>query len=221
MLSVGFGAVMAAAAGALAAIDLRYADDRARAQRARQTAIVCGDILVLVGGAWGMHALNLTEQAPRLHGAVLGILPVAVGILGGYLAARWFVEDRAQGRSNGLHGVTGIAALLVAVAATGIGRESAVALGLAAAGVLGVVWTVVPFLGSRGLRWIRFGSALTLLWVGSFGLYLMVLPAQVVVANAEPASGAELASVTGWAVTGLLLLALAAGFVKPRRGSRT
>jgi peptidoglycan/LPS O-acetylase OafA/YrhL len=219
MFFAGVGGAAAAAVGALAAIDLRYYGGPSRT--ASQVLVLAADALVLVVGAWWLHWLNPLAQAPRIHMALQGGLAIAACLLGAHLAARWFVEDRVRGRPHGFHSPAGIAALLTAVAVSVIGRDAGVALGIAAVGGLGVVWAVLPLLGSRGLRRIRFGTALVLLWAGAFGLYLMVLPTHVVVATAESPSGVERASATGWVVAGLLVVALAAGFMKPRRGSRT
>jgi hypothetical protein len=214
-------ALMAAAAGALAALDLRASDGGEGGRAALPSVVLGADVLVLVGGASWLHTLGLAEHAPRLHMVLQSSVPLAACILGAYLAARWFVEDRARVRPAGVHVMRGTAVILIAAVASGLGRNNVWALGVVAAVVLGVVWAVAPFVGPRGVRRLGFGSAVALLWAGSFGLYLMVLPAQVVVANAESSLEEGRAAVTGWAVAALLLGALAAGFLKPRRGSRS
>lgn len=220
-MAVGLWGLMVAAAGALAAIDLRYENRRPGAEPMPRGLVVCADALLLVGATWWLHALRLVEQAPRLSVGMQSLLLVAAGILGAYLAGRWFVEDRIRGRAQGVHSLTGIALMLLAVAGGVIGPNAGVKSGALAAAALAVVWAVLPLLSPGRLRWLRFGAALALLWAGSLGLYLMALPAQIVAENADSASSAGRGGTAGWAVAALLIAGLAVGFLKPKRGQRT
>lgn len=179
-------------------------------------------LLLIVAGMGARYGLQLPEEMPRLYQVLQGAMPLLLCVLGGGLAARWFVTGGDVQTRAVWHSPAGGSALLLALGlalmsggAAGIMMDSAAVLILLLCGLF------AQKLGARGLQRLRLGAALTLLWAGAFLVYLMLLPPEVVV-EAMVEEGAAAATASGesflWVAPLVFVAAFLLGFIKRQRG---
>lgn len=195
-----------------------------RGQRVRLGAwMLVADALMLIGAGLGTtYGLQLAEEAPRLDGVLQGLLPLLCTLLGGWLAARWFITGRTPDTASVGHRPAGVLALLLALVLVFVtGGVAGVVMDSIAILVLAFTWLLVPRLGARGTQALRLSAALILLWSGAFLVYLRIFPAEVTVetivqegATTEAAPGQSFL----WVAPVVFAAAFLLGFIKRQRG---
>jgi len=195
-----------------------------RGQRVRPGAwMLAADALMLIGAGLGTsYGLQLVEEAPRLDGILQGLLPLLCTLLGGWLAARWFITGLMPVTASVGHRPAGVFALLLALALVFItGGVAGVVLDSLGVLVLAFTWLLAARLGARRAQALRLGAALTLLWSGAFLVYLRIFPAEVTVETIVQ-EGAAAEAVPGqsylWVAPVVFAVAFLLGFIKRQRG---
>lgn len=195
-----------------------------RGQRVRPGAwMLAADALMLIGAGLGTsYGLQLAEEAPRLNGILQRLLPLLCTLLGGWLAARWFITGGTPVTASVGHRPAGMLALLLALVLVILtGGVAGIVLDSLAVLVLAITWLFAARLGARSAQALRLGAAVTLLWSGAFLVYLRIFPAEVTVetivqggAAAEAAPGQSFL----WVAPAVFAVAFLLGFIKRQRG---
>ncbi len=174
---------------------------------------------LLLGILYGVDARTLFEFSPAVFFLLQTLLPMAVLILGGYLATRWYTH-RADQKAAAAGVPSGLTALAVAAGACALISSP----GLNAWLTLGIV---AVLMGALALAALRHGAAhrraglaiaVCLLWSGAFLVYLTVFPEQIAVGYEQPEDAATRNLAADLLIAAALVAAFILGFLKIRRG---
>lgn len=208
-------------AAALVAIAAPAHFNGAAGAPATKTAIFLAAVAGLIAGAilW-IDARSVFELSSVLFLSMYHLLPFVAILLGGTLAAVWFMRGVRPGRSS----ILALAAAPPLAIGGGIAVSSPETAWMLSVGAVLTI-AVVAFLTTgktdmRRTRTIGLAASIALLWAGGFLVYLMIFPQQIAVGYEQPQDAASAVDTTlpGWIIPGVLVLTFLAGFLKSRRG---